>query len=476
MKIENDEWQNADEAAKQALQNHASNYTGLMKIDKKASGLSHSFMAVVENGQIKDMMGMARKKVVGVGEGILGEGAFSVVALAVARDGTEYAMKIQGGPNKHAIKKNAVASEMGLLQAAGELKAEGFLNNARGKEKHYAFMKKKQGHELFKQLYLPVTQVKALELQLEGKSDKLVEDEDGKVFARIDLSRKEQLLLAIKSLQGIEYLHDQNIVHRDIKPENIMTRFGDKAHKDIIIVSPTDYGLSHQLQQGETIRMDVNVSGTPGYLAPEVKKGKLCKQNDIYSLGVMFKDDFRMDDVYIEKMIAQNFNERPTAAECRAYFEAELRKVLLSEHQDIRRHLPGFSEYKDKLSQKIDVRMEQLLADEATLLKALSEDLPPESKQASNIKSFLNQQKETKTLENAATALVDGFKMIVNILLDQDTRSEKKEALKETVSALGERIQSLFGKKEKPFQEIATDMAKLQATTSPPTSRPRSEW
>ncbi|MFO1256891.1 MAG: protein kinase family protein [Gammaproteobacteria bacterium] len=478
MKIEKNEWDQADEKAQEELKKYPAGFNGMMKIDRKKYNLPHSFMAVVENGQIKDMMGMARKKVVNaVGDGILGEGAFSVVALAVTRDGTEYAMKIQGGPNKHAIQENLVKSEMRLLQAASELKAEGFLNNKTNKQKHYAFMKKKQGNELLKEIYSSVLIDEAITLHFKGK--KVIQSQNNQWLVRNDLSRKQQLLLAIKCLQGIEYLHTKGIVHRDIKPENIMAKFGDEDHKDIIIVSPTDYGLSQQLKPREEFRNNVNPSGTPLYMAPEVRGNQLCKANDIYSLGVMFRDDFGMNDRFINRMIANTPGSRPTATECREHFEAELKKELETEFNP----LLNFRNSKGPSSKQIDEKMKLLLADEATLLKELSGELQNNSQKlssselsvnsshTSNIENAIDRLEEVKTNKSAKEVLVDGFKLIVNILVDPSTRTEIKAALQDKVSALGERIKSLFSSKEKHFNDISENIRALDTSSTKKSSR-----
>ncbi|KAI8342992.1 kinase-like domain-containing protein, partial [Chlamydoabsidia padenii] len=78
-------------------------------------------------------------------------------------------------------------------------------------------------------------------------------------------------------LQGLEYLHDQNVVHCDLKAANLLTT--KSGH-----VKLSDFGVSLNLGLKET---EVgNVAGTPNWMAPEVieLKGASTK-SDIWSLG-----------------------------------------------------------------------------------------------------------------------------------------------------------------------------------------------
>ena len=75
---------------------------------------------------------------------------------------------------------------------------------------------------------------------------------------------------------ALQYAHNQGIVHRDIKPSNlVIDPYGN--------IKLTDFGIAGPPQDKE-----VNIEGTPSYLAPEVINGdRLDGRADIYALAVM---------------------------------------------------------------------------------------------------------------------------------------------------------------------------------------------
>lgn len=85
--------------------------------------------------------------------------------------------------------------------------------------------------------------------------------------------------IAIQILDGLSYVHKQQIYHRDLKPDNILITYkGDN-------VKLIDFGLA----LSDAFDDDLAKVGTPKYAAPEQKnKGNQADQRaDIYSFGMI---------------------------------------------------------------------------------------------------------------------------------------------------------------------------------------------
>lgn len=82
--------------------------------------------------------------------------------------------------------------------------------------------------------------------------------------------------LMLKLLKALHHVHSNNLIHRDIKPENVM--FSQSEVKFI------DFGFA--VSQKKRIA-EMDVAGTPYYIAPEVLSGVYGKECDIWSTGVM---------------------------------------------------------------------------------------------------------------------------------------------------------------------------------------------
>jgi serine/threonine protein kinase len=90
--------------------------------------------------------------------------------------------------------------------------------------------------------------------------------------------------LVANLVEGVRFLHSNEIVHRDIKPENILL----SGESDVEIVI-TDFGLAKRDATCKTF------CGTPQYFAPEVLQrqntvtgeGEYGKAADMWSVGVV---------------------------------------------------------------------------------------------------------------------------------------------------------------------------------------------
>ena len=79
-----------------------------------------------------------------------------------------------------------------------------------------------------------------------------------------------------KLLRALQHCHAQNIIHRDIKPDNIM--FGENNEIKFI-----DFGFAVHYS-GK--KQEMEIAGTPYFIAPEVLTGRYGKECDLWSLGV----------------------------------------------------------------------------------------------------------------------------------------------------------------------------------------------
>jgi len=79
-----------------------------------------------------------------------------------------------------------------------------------------------------------------------------------------------------QALQGLDYLHSENVIHRDIKPSNILV-----THSGEVRIA--DFGTARLADH----RTKMTMQGTPAYMAPEVMQPEALvdRSSDIWSLG-----------------------------------------------------------------------------------------------------------------------------------------------------------------------------------------------
>jgi hypothetical protein len=82
---------------------------------------------------------------------------------------------------------------------------------------------------------------------------------------------------ARQTAEGLQYVHDQQIVHRDVKPQNLIL-----GQQGIVVV---DFGIARLMNEDDESDGTVGI-GTPRYMAPEVfAGGRISPRTDVYGLA-----------------------------------------------------------------------------------------------------------------------------------------------------------------------------------------------
>ncbi|EGT52896.1 CBN-CHK-1 protein [Caenorhabditis brenneri] len=117
-------------------------------------------------------------------------------------------------------------------------------------------------------------------------------------------------------IQGLEYIHENNIVHRDIKPENLLLT---TSH----VLKISDFGMATLYRNNGTERLLDMSCGTVPYAAPEVCAGRKYRGPpiDVWSCGIvlvaMLSGELpweRASDVsypYLQWLSSNNLDENP---------------------------------------------------------------------------------------------------------------------------------------------------------------------
>ncbi|KAJ9543028.1 hypothetical protein OSB04_022735 [Centaurea solstitialis] len=115
--------------------------------------------------------------------------------------------------------------------------------------------------------------------------------------SRKKLPFKTVVQLALDLSRGLSYLHSKKIVHRDLKTENMML----DANKTLKIV---DFGVARV--EAQNPRDMTGVTGTLGYMAPEVLEGKPYNRKcDVYSFGICLWEIYCCDMPYADLSFAE---------------------------------------------------------------------------------------------------------------------------------------------------------------------------
>ncbi|XP_058664031.1 uncharacterized protein LOC131559631, partial [Ammospiza caudacuta] len=125
----------------------------------------------------------------------------------------------------------------------------------------------------------------------------VIEYMDGGVLSDIVsqtcLSEDEMAAISRECLQGLDFLHANDVIHRDVKSDNILLRTDGS-------VKLADFGLATQLTPEQSRRC--SVTGTPWWMAPEVVTGQpYGPKVDIWSFGIVGIEMIEQEPPYLSE-------------------------------------------------------------------------------------------------------------------------------------------------------------------------------
>jgi Nif-specific regulatory protein len=93
----------------------------------------------------------------------------------------------------------------------------------------------------------------------------------------------DELIIALSQvIHGLAAFHNQGFIHGDLKPAHIL--YSPQQKQAVLI----DFGFAQARINAQSITEDTRLTGTLGYVAPEVIKGtSIDGRSDVYSLGVV---------------------------------------------------------------------------------------------------------------------------------------------------------------------------------------------
>lgn len=149
----------------------------------------------------------------------------------------------------------------------------------------------------------------------------------GKIAPQV--TPKERVEISLQLLQGLNYLHQNDLVHQDLKPDNFfLFHEGGKYRAEI--------GDCDDIIRANELR----TSGTFAFLSPESEiRGPVTKESEIWSMGESFRqilspilDKLSISarnslSAIIEKMLDEDPSKRPPLSTIISTFQEILEKI-----------------------------------------------------------------------------------------------------------------------------------------------------
>ena len=305
----------------------------VFKIDYKKSKLDHSYI-------------YADGKLLCVQRGeILGEGGFGKVKLAVDKDGNQYVIKIQQNTLEQDAEL-AISKKMG--RHVGDFKRarkskDPFFDFAKnnipaGKATGYQIGQNIGGKRKFTITYqnqggtfsktLQVTEKEYQEIYINSKEKTYqIKPYLGSSLKDVlevggnRLNAADQIEVALKLADALAKVHDMDIIHRDLNSGNVLLRKRTDGFEAHII----DFGLSHYLENHTEIHCKNFAYHNNKILPPEIgkfdpithdiipdKNGNYTKGSDIYQLGLLLRDELKINVNALKPPLNEMLNIEPT--------------------------------------------------------------------------------------------------------------------------------------------------------------------
>ena len=190
---------------------------------------------------------------------------------------------------------------------------------------------------------------------------------EGSELEDLDPDRPEALRILEQLAETLDYLHGQGVVHRDLKPGNIRVRPGGQP---VLL----DFGIARTPESSHT-RTGLGM-GTPAYMAPEqfLDAKSVDARADVYALGMIA---FRL--LYRQFPWPEDLSEH--------------RVLVLKDDGTLDLKAAGSASevFRQALSQRPQERFARASAFVSALNSALSGEEKPESEEALDLGSFLEE-------------------------------------------------------------------------------------